>query len=118
MQKLRKMKMNKNINPQELVDKLSEDIASIGDGMKNGNFSKEEMTEMRSGLQEVILQAFKTKFSIRLDILSEEEPNLSMKDILVKMLDLLPSDVNPDFLPILTDYVLKKWKVSPQKLAA
>jgi len=110
--------MNKNFNPKELIEKLNHDIAAIGRGMKEGDFSDEERIEQKEALQEVILQAYKTKFAVRLDILKDEEPNLTKKDILVKMLDLLPSDVNPEFLPVLTEYVLENWNVLSQKKVA
>jgi len=112
------MKMNKNINPKEVLDKLSEDIGAMRDWVESGNHTKEEISEFRKDLQEVILQGYKTKFTVRLDILKDEEPNLTKKDILVKMLDLLPSDVNPEFLPVLTEYVLENWNVLPHKKVA
>ncbi len=110
--------MNKKVNPQEVFDNLSKDIAEMQKGLESGTLSKKEVTNFREDLQEVILEGFKAKFTVRLDILKEEEPNLSKKDVLVKMLDLLPSDVNPDFLPVLTEFVLNNWNVLPQKKVA
>ena len=106
------------VNPQEVFDNLSKDLAEMQKGLKSGMLSKKEVTDFHEDLQEVILEASKTKFTVRLDILKEEEPNLSKKDVLVKMLDLLPSDVNPDFLPDLIEFVLNNWKVLPQKKVA
>ncbi len=61
--------MKMNINPKKVFDKLSKEIAGMREGIESGNLSKEEVTEFREDLQDVILEAFKTKFAVRLDIL-------------------------------------------------
>lgn len=66
--------------------------------MKEGNLSKEDREEIQTDLENVELQAYKAKFSVRLSILSEEEPKLTLKEVLVQMLDWLPADINSFFL--------------------
>lgn len=112
------MEMNKNLAPKEIFKNMTEELTAVNKGLEEENLSKKDLSEIKNELEKVELQAYKTKFSIKLNSLSLEEPNLSLKDLLVRMLDLLPSDINPSFLPILTDYIFKKWKPSSQDLAA
>lgn len=111
-------KINKDIDPKRIFEQLTEDISAIGNGMKNGSFSKEEVSNIQEDIQDLMLEGFKTKLMVSMDIFSDEQPNLSVKEIVVKMLDLLPNDVSAEHISILTNFVIEKWKVSPQKLAA
>lgn len=73
---------------------------------------------MKDEFADLKLQALKTKVSFELHVLSKKESNLSTKEVLIKILQLLPEDLEEKFLPILTDYVFQNWKAEESKLAA
>ncbi len=113
------MKGNKKIDVQAAVDKLnSSDLSEISEAVKNGDFSNEEIESIQNDVDGLLLVACKTKLSLELRFLYEEEPDLALRDVVVKMLISLPSDLDPEFLPFLTDFVLKTWKLKMRNLAA
>lgn len=112
------MKINKNIDPKEIFKSMHSELDAIGKGLKEGNLSTADLKEVREEFENTILEAYKVKFGFKLDSLATEQPNLSMKEVLVQMLDLLPADVKDSHVPILTSYVFDNWKVKPQRLTA
>lgn len=112
-------KIKNNINPEEVIEKIHENLAAVKKGIAEGNFSKSDISELREEFLDLELQALKTKVSFELHVLFEKDPNLSTKEVLIKVLQLLPEKLNEAFLPILTDYVFQNWKVAEgKKLAA
>ncbi len=110
------MKINKNIDPKEVFKFMMNEVAEIADGVKD--LSKGDRAEVIKDLEDTILEAYKVKFGFKLDDLKKEQPDLSMKEVLIKMLNLLPADVNDAFVPVLTAYVFENWKPLPQRLSA
>ncbi len=110
------MKINKDSDPREVFKFMMNEVAEIADGVKD--LSKEDRAEVIKEFENTILEAYKVKFGFKLDDLKKEQPNLSMKEVLVKMLNLLPADVNDAFVPVLTAYVFENWKPLPQRLSA
>ena len=112
------MKIDKNTDPKEVFKSMHIALGEIDKGLKEGNLSKSDLKEIREDLEDTILEAYKVKFGFKLDDLKKEQPDLSMKEVLVKMLNLLPADVNDAFVPVLTAYVFENWKPLPQRLSA
>jgi len=113
------MKKNKNINPEEIIEKLkSNELEKVIDAVREGDFSKEDIAEISKDFDDLILEAYKTKFSLEIGFLLEEQPDLSVRDVVVKMLKMLPEDVEESHILILTNFIIEKWKSIPQKLAA
>jgi len=110
------MKINKNSDPNEVFEFIRKKIIEIAEGVKN--LPKEDRAEVIAEFENTILQAYKVKFGFKLDALAAKQPNLSMKEVLVQMLDLLPTDVNDAHVPVLTAYVFDNWKTTPQRLTA
>jgi len=113
------MKGNKKIDAQAILDELKNgDLSNISEAVKNGNFSKEEIDSIQNDVEYLVLTACKTKLSLELRFLSEEEPTMILRDVIVKMLNLLPEDIEEAHIPILTEFIIEKWKSISQKLAA
>ncbi len=110
--------MNKNIDLGKVKGEISSTLEEIKDGLSESNLTQEEANSLMDDVLKVELQAYKVKLNFELRILSEENPTLSSKDVLVKMLSLLPSDIPKEFLPELTNFVLNEWDNSSNKLAA
>ncbi len=112
------MKINKNTDPQTILDKMRTESNAVSKGIEEGTFSKTEVSKLHDEIDEVILEAYKTKFSLQIGRLAKKQPNLALRDVIVKMLNLLPEDIDETHILILTNYVISQWKLTPQKLAA
>jgi len=112
------MKMNKNSDSKTIIEKMKTESNAIAKGIEKGTFSKDELLKMNKEIDAVILEAHKTKYSIQMDRLIKEYPNLILNDVIVKMLNLLPEDIEEAHIPILTEFIIEKWKSISQKLAA
>lgn len=108
--------MNKNKKP--VWEEISETLEEIKIGLENSSLTNEEIDNLEVEFLKVELQAYKTKLSFEAYILLKENPTLSSKDLLSKMLSLLPSDIPRDFLPELTNFVLEEWDTFSKKMAA
>jgi len=111
--------MNKKFNPHEIIQKLgSNKLSEIENAVKTGDFSKEDISEICDELDNLVLETYKAKFSLKLKTLSQENPDLPLRDVVVRMLNLLPDDVKESHIKILTEFVIEKWKSLFSKMAA
>ena len=111
------MKINEKTNPRKAFENFRNELSELKKEIRNGNFTKEEIFKIKSELTDLELQTYLAKFSVQLDILAEENPYLSAKDVLVKMLEPLPSEIKKSHIPPLTKFVLENWEEKPRKLA-
>jgi len=113
------MKGNKNIDPNKIIQTLeSTDLSEILNAVKKGDFSTQDVSEICDELDDLILETYKTKFSLKLKTFSLEKPDSSLRDVVVEMLKLLPNDVKESHITILTEFVIEKWKSFSSKMAA
>ena len=112
------MKIDK-IDIQASIDNLkSFNGKKIADAIDNGNFSAEEIQSINKDIDDLFLQACKTKLSLEMRSLHEESPSLPLRDVVVKMLNLLPEEIKESEISILTDFIMENWKGRSQKKAA
>ncbi len=111
--------MKKSNKIKDAIENLkSDDLAKVVEAVNNGNLSNEAIGRITKDFDNLVLEACKTKINFELRFLLEDQPDISLRDALVKMLNSLPSDVDAEFIPILTEFVLEKWKLNSQNLAA
>ena len=111
------MKINEKTNPQKEFENFRNELTELRKEIREGEFTKEETTKIKAELTDLELQTFIAKFSVQIEMLAEEKPYLSTKDALVKMLEILPSDIKKSHIPDLTKFVLENWEEKSQKLA-
>ena len=110
--------MNKEKHTENMLEKIDSDFAEMRKALEEGNFSDEAIQRIQDTTEMVELQAYKTKFTLKLRSLAEETPELKTKTVLDKMFALLPVDITPTFLPILAAHVVERWKELTFKSAA
>lgn len=116
--KLKKMKKGE-INIQSSIDNLkSFDAKEMIDAIKKGDFSKEDIQSIREDVNDLMLLACKTKISLNIGDLYKEQPHLPLRDVVVKMLNLLPKEIKEKEISILTNFIMENWKNYTQKKAA
>ncbi len=102
-----------------MLDKIEKDFEEMRKALKKGSLSTEAIERLQKTTSEVELQAYKTKFTLKLRKLAKTSPDLHTKNVLDKMFALLPEDITPAFLPILAAHVVERWEqLTIQKLAA
>ena len=69
-------------------------------------------------LKKVEFQAVKAKISLKLQVLSKEEPFLSSKEIVIKILKSLPPKIDESYLPQLIIFIFSRWQQVRGKIAA
>ncbi len=112
------MNVNK-IDIQSAIESLNNnDLAKVSKAVKDGNFSKKEIESIQNNVDDLLLIACKTKLSLELRFLAEEQPDLALRDVVIKMLNLLPENVEESHITILTEFIMDKWKSISGKLAA
>jgi len=111
------MKINEKTDPRKAFEDFRNELSELKKDIQEGDFSKEDISEIKTELIDLELQTYQAKFSVQLDLLAEENPYLSTKNALVKMLETLPSDVNKAHIYPLTTFVLDNWKEQLRKVA-
>ena len=110
--------MNKKGKTEKVWDKISSTLKEIEVGLDESDLTLEELNALEKEFSSVELHAYKVKLNFEMRVLEKETPTLSSKDVLVKMLSLLPSDIPKSFLPELTNFVLDEWDNFSKKMAA
>lgn len=112
------MKGNK-IDFKDIIDSLNnDDLAKVSKAIKDDNFSRKEIESIQNNVDDLLLIACKTKLRLELRFLAEEQPDLALRDVVIKMLNLLPEDVEESHITFLTEFIMDKWKSVSGKLAA
>ena len=112
------MKGNK-IDFKDIIDSLNnDDLAKVSKAIKDDNFSRKEIESIQNNVDDLLLIACKTKLSLELRFLAEEQPDLALRDVVIKMLNLLPEDIEESHITFLTEFIMDKWKSVSGKLAA
>jgi len=110
--------MKNKINPQEVFQSIDQELKLIKEGLDWNQYSKEELNEVKNELKKVEFQAVKAKISIKLQVLSKEEPFLPSKEVVIKILKSLPPKIDESYLPQLTIFIFSRWQQIRGKLAA
>lgn len=111
-------KMKNKVDIEKATTIIKDTIDEIKSGLETSNLSTEAAARLKEEAIKVELQAYKTKIGLQLHLLAQSHSNLSAKDVLIRMLSLLPNDIPQFFLPILTEYTLENWSLKTGKLAA
>ncbi len=110
--------MNQKIDIDKIIDAAAKTVGEIKYYIGTANLTEEEIDRLMDSQLQAELQAYKIKLGLEIQILLETCPDLSAKDILVKMLSLLPSDIPKPFLSVLTNYILDEWDGKKRRMAA
>lgn len=115
-----KMKeVNNHLDPNELINNLKADnLGEVVRAVKSGSIDKDAIEKINNDFDELLLEACKTKISLEIRFLYEGSPQTTLRDVVIKMLNLLPVDIEAVQIPILTKYIIEKWTSNQSNLAA
>ncbi len=112
------MNQKKKFDPKAVVENIHSELDQINAALDNNEFSTKALDNIRDASLKLELQGYKTKVGYKLHSLAKTAPEMTARNVLMKMLDLLPPDINKSFLPMLTLFILKEWDLLSTKLAA
>ncbi len=102
--------MSKEKHTDNMLEKINTDFAEMRKALESNTFSEKALSNLEQTAEIVELQAYKTKFTLKLRALAQESPQLSSKSVLDQMFALLPQDISPSFLPVLAAHVVERWE--------
>ncbi len=112
------MNQKEKFDPQTVIENIHSELNQINAALDNNEFSTQALNNIKDASLKLELQGYKTKVGYKLHSLAKTAPEMTARNVLIQMLDLLPPDINKSFLPILTLFILKEWDLLNTKLAA
>ena len=108
----------KNIDPKQILDDLSNSLLEMRLETKPEELSKADRQELIEGYNQLEIQAWKCKLSLRLRLLLDEKPTVSHRAALSEILTGIPDELAPAALAELASYTISEWGKLKGELAA
>ncbi len=105
--KLKKIKMN-NIDPIKHFEEISENLKSLQSIVKEG-VSDSDLIDLKNDLFKAEFLANKLKLELSMDTLQRDYPELSVRDVVVKLTPELRPDISPKLIPVLIQFIMEDW---------
>lgn len=102
--------MKENLNAKEVLESISSTLKELDFKKMDGELTSQQLNELKEDFSKVELMGYKTKLTLAIRKLAKETPELTTKEALEKMFELLPADINPAYLSELTAHVVERWQ--------
>lgn len=109
---------NNNIKIDQVLETIATTSVELDAGILNGDFNNSEKKEILAELDKLEIQAYKAKFSVRLDGLKKSNPTMQTRDVLIHILAALPSDLSASVLTQIIQFVGTEWEGKQIRMAA
>ena len=100
-------KMNR-IDPIKHFEEISENLNNLHSIIKEG-VSPLEMKDLKNDLLKAEFLAYQLKLGLSIDSLQRKTPELSVRDVIVKLTPELRPDISPKLIPVLIQYIMEEW---------
>lgn len=85
-------------------------LKEIREGFKPEELTAPERAEVSEGFMKVIVQAHKLKLKLKIDLLATQQPGLSPRKAVVKLLSTLPEDLPASAISELAVFAAGEWE--------
>ncbi len=107
-----------HVEPEKVLKTIAENLGELKAGRDSARFSKADKIAILADFDLLEIQALKAKLAGRLVILSRTHPDLYPRDVLRRMLTLMPVHLNSSDLIDLSKFVHNTWERMLTKVAA
>jgi len=110
--------MKGNIDPKEVVNDINSILSELRNSPIDKNMSSQDIAEIKEELLKVEELALKIKLKMKIEDLFKKEPQLSSREVIIKIFEKLPPKTSKELLPNLTEFIIEKWDELGRKMAA
>lgn len=102
-------KIDSQSKVDEVISTLDNTLTELRQGFKPEKLTGRERERILSDLDKLEVEAFKCKVKLEVKSYVEADPDISYKETLEKVLQILPSKIAPGAINELAEYTAKVW---------
>ncbi len=110
--------MEGSIDPKKVVNEINEILNEFRNSPIDKNMSTQDIAEIKVELLKVEELALQIKLKLNIEDLFKKQPQLSSREVIIKIFEILPSKTSKELFPGLTEFIINKWDELGRKMAA
>ena len=112
------MKKEKIPDLESISQEAKNTFEEIRNGLKTAELSQKDRNELMLEIENGMFIAYQFKVNQRLKELEATAPDTPVRDVMIKLLEMIPPDASASLASKVADYISKEWEKRQLKMAA